>query len=205
MTTLIERLNARAHDPQQATDDGQEVGTVAAPPASERQVTAAEVSLGFRLPLLLRQVYLAVGDGGFGPGSGLFSLAALAAQYAARRKEQTAPAWPPGLVPICDWGSGIASLLDCTRPEMPVIRLDPNMPQADVAVRVPTPLHFDRAKQVKDACWVEAPTFESWLEAWADGKRLFYAAYGAASDSVEDDEDTDEDDEDDTDDAIDVA
>jgi hypothetical protein len=48
------------------------------------------------------------------------------------RQMQTAPPWPIGLIPICEWGCGIASYLDCSRPEVPVVRLDPNMAQKNV-------------------------------------------------------------------------
>lgn len=44
-------------------------------PASPTLVESAEAAFGYPLPELLRRVYLEVGDGGFGPGAGLLSLA----------------------------------------------------------------------------------------------------------------------------------
>lgn len=196
--TLIERLNERAHDPERAIDEGQghkddrgrPVIFVALPPASEAQIAAAEARLGFRLPALLRQLYRQVGNGGFGPGYGLRGVPtspedegkSVVGLYPG------VPRWPQGLLPVCDWGCGITSYLDCLHPEAPVIRLDPNMPKADVAGRVPAAMHFARAAQVGDACWVECASFGEWLEAWVDGAKLFYAAYGGAEEEDGDEE-----------------
>jgi hypothetical protein len=156
--------------------------TAAAPaPLTPMRIDTAETRLKTALPALLRQIYLEVGPGGFGPGEGLRGLP---------------DALLPGrLYPLCDWGGGILSALDCTKPEAPVIRLDPNMPKADVPVRVPTALHFDRAAEVKQACWVESPSLEQWLTGWLDGQPLFYAAY-RGSESEEDDENMDDEEED---------
>ena len=209
METLIERLMARGNDLERATDDGHTVTgggklliRVAAPPATEAQVATAEERLGFRLPDLLRQVYQEVGNGGFGPGRGLFGLPparadtpeSVVGRYTRLRQARATSPWPAGLIPICEWGSGIASCLDCTRPEATVVRLDPNMPKGDVAQRVPRSRHYDRAGQVGDACWVEAASLAAWLEAWVDGKRLFYLGYGEP-DSEDTEDDVDEDDE----------
>ena len=206
---LIARLNERAHDPKRAADEvgsvrdakGRPVPRIAFPPATEEQIAGAEERLAFSLPPLLRQVYLEVGNGGFGPGAGLYGLPtspenekdSAVGLYFELRRTLTKPAWPPGLLPLCDWGSGIGSFIDCTLPDAPVIRLDPNMPRADVGVRVPAPKHYVRASQVATACWIESPSFGLWLEAWADGQPLFYLAYSAADDEEdEDEEDEDE-------------
>jgi hypothetical protein len=211
--TLIERLNERAHDPKRVRDEndgfqdsnGKPVVFVASLPVTLEQVAEAEQRLGFSLPTLLRQMYLEVGNGGFGPGYGLFSLTAsdgnsiahsIVGDYTTLRQMQTAPHWPIGLIPICEWGCGISSYLDCTRPEVPVVRLDPNMVKGNVAKSVPAGMHYDRANQLKDACWVEAVSLEEWLTAWVDGKKLFYLAYGETGTDA-DAEYEDEDDEDD--------
>ena len=202
---LIARLNERAHDPKRAADEvgsvrddkGRPVPRVAAPPATDQEIAAAEKRLAFSLPPLLRQVYSEVGNGGFGPGAGLFGLPASAqdekdsavGRYFELRRPPSKLPWPPGLLPLCDWGSGIGSFVDCTLPDAPVIRLDPNMPRADVGVRVPAPKHYVRASQVGAACWVESPSLGLWLQAWVDGQPLFYLAYSKAEDEEEDEED----------------
>jgi hypothetical protein len=163
--TLIERLQEKV--PGRAT-------------VTPAQMEAAEERLKLRLPALLQEIYAKVGNGGFGPGdAGLRPLAS---------------ALLPGrLYPLCDWGSGIVSALDCTQPDAPVIRIDPNMPKADVPERVPEALHFDRAAEVKQACWVESPSLEQWLTDWLDGQPLFYAAYRGADDEEGDIDDEEED------------
>lgn len=175
-TELIDRLRERARSPKTASDDGLRPAAPAVPPA---QVEAAEQRLGVALPALLREIYLTVAAGGIGPGGGLHGIP---------------EALLPGrLYPLCDWGTGIASALDITTPDAPVVRVDPNMPKADVSVRIPAALHFDRAAAVKAACWVESPSFEQWLTDWLDGQPLFYAAYRGAE-SEDEDEDSDEED-----------
>lgn len=210
---LIARLGERAHDPQRATDEGPAAGgkgkpapRVAAPPATAAQAAAAEARLGFPLPALLRRLFLEVGNGGFGPGAGLLGLpgagadegegVSAAGRYAALRRRKVAALWPSGLLPLCDWGHGILSCADCTRPEAPVVRVDPNMPKADEDARIPAAMRFGNAGLVKEACWVERGSLAEWLTLWAEGRSLFYLGYGAADEDGEDDEEDEEDGED---------
>ncbi|MGY4901802.1 hypothetical protein [Streptomyces sp. 900116325] len=44
------------------------------PPLTIAEVEHAERKLGYRLPTLLRRIYIQIGDGGFGPDGGLASL-----------------------------------------------------------------------------------------------------------------------------------
>ena len=73
MASLIERIRERVADPLRAVDAAAWVRPMpaVAPPASPEEVAAAEASLGFELPPLLRRLYLEVGNGGFGPAYGL--------------------------------------------------------------------------------------------------------------------------------------
>jgi hypothetical protein len=76
MSSIIERLRLRTQDPASTTSMSAFMpGRFAAyPPASGSVVEAAEASLGFRLPPLLNDLYTQVGNGGFGPGYGIFGL-----------------------------------------------------------------------------------------------------------------------------------
>src|SRR5579871_15938 len=153
MDDLIKRIAERAHDPARATDEGQgicdrkgnPIPYIAAPPALPEEIAAAEEMLGFALPELLRRLYTDVGNGGFGPGYGLFGVPCgpkrhkvdSAIKYYLGGREMAVDSkkgcrWPEGLLPICEWGCGIQSSLDCTRPEVPVIRHDPNMEYEDI-------------------------------------------------------------------------
>jgi len=72
-------------------------------PCTQDDVAAAEAQLGVDLPPPLRQVYLEIGNGGFGPGDGLYSLEQLVAKYREMTREPVGPqgqAWPAGLIPV---------------------------------------------------------------------------------------------------------
>lgn len=43
-------------------------------PVTESDVMQAEAMIGFALPSLLKRPYLEIGNGGFGPGDGLYPL-----------------------------------------------------------------------------------------------------------------------------------
>jgi hypothetical protein len=97
-------------------------------PANNADVTAAESQLGYRLPTLLRRIYLEVADGGFGPGHGLFPLVRGRDQpgqeeslMAVRRKLAVDPRWVAELMPICDWGCATWSCLDCRTEDGPIV------------------------------------------------------------------------------------
>lgn len=147
-----------------------------APPVSESDLVRVEALLGFGLPPLLRQMYLQVGNGGFGPGYGLYPLdnaedpkafcndSLLTTSLALRsmtteefvrywkqgtgEDEMELSDWPEQILEVCEWGCNIYSYLDCSQPGYPVLRLDHN-----TAVRRFT---------------LEALSFRQWLEAWLD-------------------------------------
>lgn len=78
-------------------------------PATEVGVAQAEATLGFALPAPLRQVYLEVGDGGFGPGGGILSAHAAASAWRSLTDEPAGPAeqpWPRYLLPFSDRNPG---------------------------------------------------------------------------------------------------
>ena len=73
-------------------------------PPGETALADAERSIGRPLPLELRQLY-AIGDGGFGPGDGLFPLSQLVERYSDFAGEPFGPAgqpWPANLLPLFD-------------------------------------------------------------------------------------------------------
>lgn len=57
MGTMIARIKDRIADPGRASDGDRRQQEIARP-ASEAEICAAEEALGFRLPPLLRQLYL---------------------------------------------------------------------------------------------------------------------------------------------------
>jgi cell wall assembly regulator SMI1 len=72
-------------------------------PLKEAAVAKIEKSLGFGLPDELRQLYLEIGDGGFGPYNGVRRLSNWARDYSKLRAELPAERgreWPEALLPI---------------------------------------------------------------------------------------------------------
>lgn len=149
MEDLLDLICARIKDRRCATSMG--APRQVYPPVTLDAVEAAEAKLGFRLPSLLREMYTQVGNGGFGPGYGLFGLANgapvydgtgdeynLVEYYWIYRGQQDLPElqydfadgslflesldqWFDKLLPICDWGCNHYSLIDCSKVEAPVI------------------------------------------------------------------------------------
>ncbi|NLG71541.1 MAG: SMI1/KNR4 family protein [Chloroflexi bacterium] len=150
-SAIIEELLQRIQDPRRARTMGTFGGFRVFPVAAEAEIQKAEQQLGFPLPRLLRELYLKVGNGGFGPGYGIFGLAGgapaidgggnyydLVSFYQLHTGGRTHPKlshdftrgslfletldqWYDQLVPICDWGCDIYSLIDCSKEDAPVI------------------------------------------------------------------------------------
>jgi len=95
-----------------------------APPPPPALIDAVEAQIGRRLPEELRQLY-AIGDGGFGPGQGLFAICELGRRYVELTREPFGPMgqdWPENLVPLFDDDPALVCL-DCGTGE--VIGWDP--------------------------------------------------------------------------------
>ncbi len=129
------------------------------PPASLQRINETEAALGFHLPELLKELYLQVANGGFGPRYKITGLAggalddvyqqtlvAVYQNYSSPSPKRSRNRWPEQLAPFCDWGCLIKSCLDCTKPEAPVILYDPNK------------------RTWKASFQLEAASFEEWLE-----------------------------------------
>ncbi|MFJ3642733.1 SMI1/KNR4 family protein [Streptomyces sp. NPDC090108] len=93
------------------------------PPATPEAVAAAEKTIGFPVPPLLRRLYLEVANGGFGPAEGILGVRGGAAQgnfrdIAELYEDGPDPSGhiPAGVVLIYDWGCTIWSLVDFRDP-----------------------------------------------------------------------------------------
>jgi len=74
------------------------------PAPDPARLAQAEAALGRPFPAALRQLYT-IGDGGFGPGDGLFPLAAAIDRYRDMVRKPFGPNgqnWPPKLLPLFD-------------------------------------------------------------------------------------------------------
>ncbi len=167
--SLIARLQERAGNIGRATDMTQLVIPTVLPPVDRTIVEHTEATLNFRLPELLRQIYTEVGNGGLGPGYGLWDIESLVRMYPHCHESnpyQPNELWPKGMLDICEWGCGITGCIDCSNAEAPVY-----MFEAD-----PT----TEENEAGDEIWValegfelHRPSFENWMEAWLDGVDLW--------------------------------
>jgi hypothetical protein len=145
--------------------------------ASPSQLAADEERLGFALPPMLKRLYVEIGNGGFGPGYGLIGISggvpddlgrtATEAYRGLRSQERSPPgwSWPEALLPICHWGCGITSCVDCSTPDFRMRIFDPNLVDDD---------------NWRDGFFAEADSFEDWIRAWAEGADLWDRMYGEA-------------------------
>ncbi|WAE76846.1 hypothetical protein OUQ99_31395 (plasmid) [Streptomonospora nanhaiensis] len=129
-------------------------------PATQDAVRECEGLLGGALPPLLRRCYLELGNGGFGPGHGLFPLRdpgnADSVVEALKQKDTWPSAWQTGektLLPLCPWGCGIESLVDCADPSGPMWAIDPN----------PTPPGEEDV-----ALFPQELTLAGWMRRWVE-------------------------------------
>jgi hypothetical protein len=127
-------------------------------PATAEAVREAEGLVGFPLPPLLRRLYLEVADGGFGPYCGLLGLAAghshngLTALDLYRHAHEISPLplypdwWflPYRLLPLCEWGCGIYSFIDCSDPRGPMWGWDAKTGAEGEHALFPEPFVFTR-------------------------------------------------------------
>lgn len=136
---LVEKLRVLSLNPKRRTSMAKAGLTSPAPfpPAAPSVVAEAEQRLGFALPPFLRTLYLEVGNGGFGPGCGLWGLAGghavwdpwgpdgadiVEAHLTGLAELGSRGLTPPGRrLPLCDWGCCNGSVLDCATPEGEVI------------------------------------------------------------------------------------
>ncbi|HEX6661098.1 MAG TPA: SMI1/KNR4 family protein [Sphingomicrobium sp.] len=126
------------------------------PPASDERIAAAEAALGHALPPGLAQLYREIGDGGFGPGAGLFPLDRIVAEYEEMTGEPAGPqnqSWPTNLLPLIDAEPGYDCLdLDSGQ----IVAWDP-----------------EEIEGYSNAAWLRsfkpvAPSLSAWLEEWLD-------------------------------------
>jgi hypothetical protein len=126
-------------------------------------VAGAESRLGFRMPSLLRRVYVEVADGGLGPGYGLFPLNehTSTAGHAetlveVHEKLSVDPRWSTRLLPLCDWGCANWSCLDCRTDDGAIVTVAGEQDFTNTG-----------------------HTLRSWLGAWLDGVELWNTMFEA--------------------------
>lgn len=136
--------------------------------ATPATIAAAEASLGFSLPALLRRVYLDVANGGFGPGFGIVGVRGgwttdrgntiedLYEEMSDSTTEDPRWVWPVALVPFVDRGGSFVCV-DATTPEGRIAEWDPD----------------ELDGRGRDGGWTRsfrevATSLEAWLDAWLE-------------------------------------
>jgi|SRR5579872_202271 len=169
MDQLIARIQARISDPRPAVDSAAWVSPMPTvrPTATLAEADAAEAALGFPLPLLLRRLYLEIGNGGFGPAYGLDGVPNIPPSAASTdivllyTELRSAPPpdenpswhWPVGLVPLIAQGCNIWECVDFLNPPHAVVVSDPNEYDWDVAL----------SEQLKPLAASLSDRLETWL------------------------------------------
>jgi hypothetical protein len=163
--------------PQTATDDTNAVPPKVYPVTTPREISQAEAKLGFELPALLRDLYLQIGNGGFGPGYGLVGLPGgahddtgknlieLYSGFHSLDPDDPFWRWPDRLLPVAHLGCGMYACIDCTSPEAAVVWFEPN-PHSD-------------GEPWDDSFIPLAPSMAHWLERWLAGEDLCETAFKA--------------------------
>jgi hypothetical protein len=139
MSSVTDRLRAYYKSNPQ-------VAIVLVPPAPLAVVEATESRLGFALPPILRELYITLSNGGFGP-----DVMGLPGGF---EENDAACLWPEKLVPFSNSGCGSYSCVDCSHPNAPVVGFDPNAynPEEGLAW--------------SDVFVPEAASLEEWLSEW---------------------------------------
>lgn len=142
------------------------------PPVTQDEIKKAETEVGFSIPAPLKQLYLEVGNGGFGPGYGILGLDgghttdegdSIIKHYqllCQSDPEDPSWSWPEGLLPFCHWGCAIYSCASSLEPNFPIKWFDPNG-------HGPSSLPWD------SAFISHKPAFRDWLESWLRGADLW--------------------------------
>ncbi len=166
---LIRLLRERNADREKATGGGLHPAEPI-PPATNKEVRAAERAIGWELPELLREIYLKVANGGLGPEYGIVGMVtgfkldgcSLESCYQEMREhEQQNPVWrwPEGLLPVANYGCGMWSCVDCTYKRLPMFLWDPNNLDPDVE-------DAEARLNWGNAFWDQGVSLKKWLEDW---------------------------------------
>lgn len=199
---ILTRVRARASNPVTIHDlaKGLSPSPHLYPNATPEQIAETEAALGFALPQLLKQILSEIGNGGFGPGYGLigahggyddFGYWTLEGIYQAFHDPTGASGWPvlpTPVLPVCSWGCGIYSCLDCSKIDAPVLIFNPgfHVLESDNLQATLTSPEGEVLWTSQQQCEARARTepdgihliqhkesFAAWTLAWAEGINLW--------------------------------
>jgi len=169
---LIQRLQQRNADRERATDGRIHPRKTIAPAAVE-ELQGVERAIGFKLPELLRAIYLEVGNGGFGPEYGIigtkggaqldgYTLETCYLNMMHLEKQNAVWKWPKRLLPLANYGCGMWSCIDGEYPKLPMMLWDPNNLDSKLE-------GADARLNWGNSFWDQGRSFPMWLDAWLAG------------------------------------
>jgi hypothetical protein len=125
MENLINKIKTRASNPSTIHDMAE--GLSPAPQINAvvalAEIQKVEEELGFKFPDLWKKIYSEIGNGGFGPGYGLYPLQQAKEIYLELMSDPENE-WEKGTFPLCTWGCAIDSYVDCADEEFSVYFTD---------------------------------------------------------------------------------
>ena len=145
------------------------------PPAAARALQVAERSIGFKLPELLRAIYLEVGNGGFGPAYGIVgteggalldgcTLETCYLNMVKLEEENSVWRWPRHLLPVANYGCGMWSCVDRAYQRLPMLLWDPNNLNPDLE-------GADARMNWGNSFWNQGMSLRAWLKGWLAEKQ----------------------------------
>jgi len=143
------------------------------------ELDETERQLGFDLPQTLRDIYVHVGNGGFGPHLGLFMGGVngfedegynIVTHYQLMRSQPERFGWPEKQLTFFHWGCACRCTLDCTVSDGAVAYHDPGYFEAHFAEDDPDHVGDPVFENALPAFRLDAETLSCWFERWLAGK-----------------------------------
>lgn len=182
MELLIQKVRRRIAKGTGSNDDSFRSNTKLPAVASAAAFNKAEMTLGFSLPPLLRQLYLEIANGGFGPEYGFLgveggatnedgdTILGLYEDSQSMSFRKAFPRWPQGMVQVCNWGCAMYSVIDCSTPRFEMFHFEPNPGEEELGF-VNCLIPHNR-------------TFDEYVEAWINGVDLLNDVFPGYADGA---------------------
>lgn len=147
------------------------------PPLDGGDLRRAEDALGAPLPPFLGRMVQEMGNGGRGPGYGLYSLIgprdALLSMALQELEESSVTwttgcredGWPGHLLLLADWGCNVHSVLDLKSGRVGLFDFS-------------SPENVDDLSPAPDSIRWQTTSLQEWLERWPVGEELFFSLDG---------------------------
>lgn len=159
---LIQQIKTRALNSETRID--MHIGVTELPPVlSIKDIEKFEQEIGYPLPELLKQLFLQIGNGGFGPGYGLFPLISDKEENMLNFSQDFVDCqfdfWKTSHIPLVHWGCGIYTFMDLDQPEAQLQVFDGN--------------NYDEEDPQFNGVFNIPHNLESFLQAWVDDVDLW--------------------------------